>query len=140
MWNWHEGCIGSATMLENLYSAQNYVLSKKLMDAAHVRHEALSNNIANAETKGYKRRDLPVTFQKELTDALARGDKDKIAKMGIRTEIDKRTKPIRLDGNNVELDKELLEINRNTLNYYFLSDYLGGKIKTLNQAIKGQLM
>ncbi len=110
------------------------------MDAAHVRHEALSNNIANAETKGYKRRDLPVTFQKELTDALGRGDKDKIANMGIRTEIDKRTKPIRLDGNNVELDKELLEINRNTLNYYFLSDYLGGKIKTLNQAIKGQLM
>jgi len=127
-------------MLENLYSSQNYVLSKKLMDAAHVRHEALSNNIANAETKGYKRRDLPVTFQKELTDALGRGDKDKIANMGIRTEIDKRTKPIRLDGNNVELDKELLEINRNTLNYYFLSDYLGGKIKTLNQAIKGQLM
>ena len=109
------------------------------MDAAHIRHEALSNNIANAETKGYKRRDLPVTFQKELNNALARGDNDKIKNMGIRTEMDSRTKPVRMDGNNVELDRELLEINRNTLNYFFLSDYIGGKIKTLNQAIKGQI-
>ena len=126
-------------MLENLYSSTNYTLSKKLMDAAHIRHEALSNNIANAETKGYKRRDLPVTFQKELNNALDRGDKDKIKNMGIRTEMDSRTKPVRMDGNNVELDRELLEINRNTLNYFFLSDYIGGKIKTLNSAIKGQI-
>jgi flagellar basal-body rod protein FlgB len=110
------------------------------MDAAHIRHEALSNNIANAETKGYKRRDLPVTFQKELNEALARGDKDKLANMNIRTEIDSRTKPIRLDGNNVELDKELLEVNRNTLNYHFLTEYLGGNVKLLNKAIKGQPM
>lgn len=127
-------------MLENLYSSTNYVLSKKLMDAAHIRHEALSNNIANAETKGYKRRDLPVTFQKELNNALARGDKAKLANMSVRTEIDNRTKPIRLDGNNVELDKELLEVNRNTLNYHFLTEYLGGKVKLLNKAIKGQPM
>ena len=126
-------------MLDNLYSAQNYLLSKKLLDAAHIRHEALSNNIANAETKGYKRRDLPVTFQKELNEAISRGDKDRISHMSIRTEIDNRTKPIRMDGNNVELDRELLEINRNTLNYFFLSEYIGGNIKTLNKAIKGQL-
>ena len=51
-------------MIENLYSANNYILSKKMLDASHIRHEALSNNIANAETPGYKRRDLPVTFEK----------------------------------------------------------------------------
>jgi flagellar basal-body rod protein FlgB len=79
-----------------------------------------------------------VTFQKELNDALARGDKDKLSSMSIRTEIDNRTKPIRLDGNNVELDIELLEMNRNTLNYQFVSEYIGGRIKTLNSAIKGQ--
>ena len=36
-------------MIENLYSANNYILSKKMLDASHIRHEALSNNIANAE-------------------------------------------------------------------------------------------
>jgi flagellar basal-body rod protein FlgB len=126
-------------MIENLYSANNYILSKKMLDASHIRHEALSNNIANAETPGYKRRDLPVTFEKELTEAVARGQKVRLKELPIRTEIDKRTKPIRLDGNNVELDKELLEINRNALNYSFLSEYVGGSIKTLNKAISGHL-
>ena len=63
-------------MLENLYTANNYVLSKKMLDASHIRHEALSNNIANVETPNYKRRDLPATFEKEeLNEAVERGDK-----------------------------------------------------------------
>ena len=59
-------------MLENLYTANNYVLSKKMLDASHIRHEALSNNIANVETPNYKRRDLPATFEKELNEAVER--------------------------------------------------------------------
>ena len=62
-------------MLENLYTSNNYVLSKKMLDASHIRHEALSNNIANVETPNYKRRDLPATFEKELNEAVERGDK-----------------------------------------------------------------
>ena len=126
-------------MLENLYTANNYVLSKKMLDASHIRHEALSNNIANVETPNYKRRDLPTTFEKELNEAVERGDKVRLRDLPLRTEIDKRTKPIGLDGNNVELDKELLEINRNALNYTFLSQYVGGSIQTLNKAIKGHV-
>lgn len=126
-------------MLENLYTANNYVLSKKMLDASHIRHEALSNNIANVETPNYKRRDLPATFEKELNEAVERGDKVRLRDLPLRTEIDKRTKPIGLDGNNVELDKELLEINRNALNYTFLSQYVGGSIQTLNKAIKGHV-
>ena len=124
-------------MIENLYAAGNYVISKKMLDATHLRHEALANNIANAETPGYKRRDLPATFEKELNSAVSRGDKTRLKDLPLRTEIDRRTKPIRLDGNNVELDKELLEVNRNALNYNFLAEYIGGNIKTLNKAIRG---
>lgn len=124
-------------MIENLYAAGNYVISKKMLDATHLRHEALANNIANAETPGYKRRDLSATFEKELNSAVSRGDKTRLKDLPLRTEIDRRTKPIRLDGNNVELDKELLEVNRNALNYDFLAEYIGGNIKTLNKAIRG---
>jgi len=138
-YNWHEGCSVCDVMLENLYTANNYVLSKKMLDASHIRHEALSNNIANVETPNYKRRDLPATFEKELNEAVERGDKVRLRDLPLRTEIDKRTKPIGLDGNNVELDKELLEINRNALNYTFLSQYVGGSIQTLNKAIKGHV-
>ena len=96
-----------------------------------------ANNIANVETPNYKRRDLPATFEKELNEAVSRGDKVRLNDLPLRTEIDKRTKPVGLDGNNVELDKELLEINRNALNYAFLSQYVGGSIQTINKAIRG---
>ena len=39
-----------AVILDNLYSQENYLISKKLLDATHLRHEALSNNLANVET------------------------------------------------------------------------------------------
>ena len=61
-------------VLDNLYSQENYLLSKKLLDATHLRHEALSNNLANVETPGYKRRDLPETFSIELRRAVDRKD------------------------------------------------------------------
>ena len=61
-----------AVVLDNLYSQENYLISKKLLDASHLRHEALSNNIANVETPGFKRRDLPKTFAVELRRAVGR--------------------------------------------------------------------
>ena len=45
-------------ILDNLYSQENYLISKKLLDATHLRHEALANNLANVETPGFKRRRL----------------------------------------------------------------------------------
>ena len=61
-------------VLDNLYNQENYLISKKLLDATHLRHEALSNNIANVETPGFKRRDLPQTFSVELRRAVDRKD------------------------------------------------------------------
>ncbi|MDC0369446.1 flagellar basal body protein, partial [Opitutales bacterium] len=61
-------------ILDNLYSQENYLVSKKLLDATHLRHEALSNNLANVETPGFKRRDLPENFSVELRRAVDRKD------------------------------------------------------------------
>ena len=61
-------------VLDNLYSQENYLISKKLLDATHLRHEALSNNLANVETPGFKRRDLPENFSVELRRAVDRKD------------------------------------------------------------------
>ena len=95
-------------MLGKLYSLQNYVISNKLLDKAHLNHEVLSHNLANIETPGYK-----------------------------RSKVD--SKPIRVDGNNVELDKELMHINQNALNYEFLTQSVSGTIKHLNTAIRGRI-
>ena len=63
-----------AAVLDNLYSQENYLISKKLLDATQLRHETLANNIANVETPGFKRRDLPKNFSVELRRAVDRKD------------------------------------------------------------------
>ena len=46
----------------------------KAADAAWLRNEVISNNIANADTPGYKRQD--VDFEAQLSKALGKADAD----------------------------------------------------------------
>ena len=126
-------------ILDNLYSQENYLISKKLLDATHLRHEALSNNLANVETPGFKRRDLPENFSVELRRAVDRDDLGGVKQLYPRSVEDRNAKPVRIDGNTVQLDEELLSMNRNALNYEYLSNSVGGTLKELTLAIKGRV-
>ena len=128
-----------AVVLDNLYSQENYLISKKLLDATHLRHEALSNNLANVETPGFKRRDLPQSFSVELRRAVDRKDFRRVKGLLPRSAEDRKAKPVRMDGNTVQLDEEMLAMNRNALNYEYLSNSVGGSIKELNKAIRGRV-
>ena len=128
-----------AVVLDNLYSQENYLISKKLLDATHLRHEALSNNLANVETPGFKRRDLPQSFSVELRRAVDRKDFRRVKGLLPRSSEDRQAKPVRMDGNTVQLDEEMLAMNRNALNYEYLSNSVGGSIKELNKAIRGRV-
>jgi len=125
-------------VLDNLYSQENYLISKKLLDATHLRHEALSNNLANVETPGFKRRDLPENFSVELRRAVDRKDFRRVKALPPRSAEDRQAKPVRIDGNTVQLDEEMLAMNRNSLNYEYLTRAVGSSIKELNSAIKGR--
>jgi flagellar basal-body rod protein FlgB len=126
-------------MLGKLYSLQNYVISNKLLDKAHLNHELLSHNLANIETPGYKRSMVEPTFDAKLEALVDAKKVQQIKGMKPAAKIDYDTKPVRVDGNNVELDKELLLINQNALNYEFLTQSVSSTIKHLNKAIKGQI-
>ena len=126
-------------LLQNLYEQENYLVAKKLLDATHLRHEALSNNLANVETPGFKRRDLPQNFSVELRRAVERKDFRRVKGLMPRSREDLQAKPVRMDGNTVQLDEELLAMNRNALNYEYLTQMVSGSIKELNLAIKGRL-
>ena len=55
-----------------------------------------------------------------------------------RSAEDRQAKPVRIDGNTVQLDEEMLAMNRNSLNYEYLTRAVGSSIKELNTAIKGR--
>ena len=82
-------------------------------DAAWQRNEAISNNIANVDTPGYKRQD--VAFESVLQQALGNNRyesmDDKVANVNLsrlrgRAYVDYANYSYRLDGNNVDIENE----------------------------------
>lgn len=126
-------------MIDPIFHSENYLLSRKLLDGVALRQEAIAANIANAETPGYRRLDLAPNFAEQLRASLASGD---LAQKGNTLKAtlaeDTHARALRPDGNNVEIEKELLEMNRNTIDHEFLSQVITSNIKQLKMAITGR--
>jgi flagellar basal-body rod protein FlgB len=112
---------------------QNIELLGKLMDATTLRHRALANNLANADTPGYLRRD--VDFTSVLTKALDAGP-DKLRDTQFEVTVDLES-PANGTGNSVSLQKELGEMMQNSLLYDFATEMTGLKLAGLRKAITG---
>jgi flagellar basal-body rod protein FlgB len=126
-------------MIEHLLGSENYELAKKLLDASALRHEALATNLANVETPGFKRIDLASDFVRQLESLSQTDGTLSIGELNPSLAEDTTAQAVRADGNNVQLDRELLEMNRNAVEYQFLTQYASGSIKRLQTAITGQV-
>ncbi|MCM1111805.1 MAG: flagellar basal body rod protein FlgB [Muribaculum sp.] len=99
------------------------VLSKAA-DASWLRNEAISNNISNVDTPGYKRQD--VAFESELKKALGNNRyvsmDEKVHNVKthmLRPQVytDYAEFSYRLDGNNVDIENENVMLVENQLKY-----------------------
>lgn len=113
------------------------VLSKKL-DASASRQKAITNNIANVETPGYKR--SYVSFETELRRILDQNDSHDVRK-GLQditpvrqTDLVSSSKP---DGNNVNIDAEMADLAKTSLEYKSAATLLENKVAMLRTAING---
>lgn len=116
---------------------------QKTADAAWIRNDVISNNIANATTPGYKRQD--VAFEDELANALGssryKSMDDKVADLKInrlrpRTYTDSANFSYRVDGNNVDIETENVTLAANQLKYNGLIDCLDQEFKNLRMVMK----
>jgi flagellar basal-body rod protein FlgB len=125
-------------MIEPLFASNNYQIACKLLDAVALRQEAIASNVANAETPGYKRMDLAPSFATELRASLARGDLAQAAAtiQPTLTE-DVHARSVRPDGNSVEIERELLEMNKNSAEHEYLGSVVTYNLKQLKMAITG---
>lgn len=126
-------------MIDQLLGSQNYQLARHLLDAASLRHEALATNIANLETPGFKRLDLSPDFARQLEKVAASGPTGEPLNLRPTVVQDLNARAVRPDGNSVELDRELIELSRNTLEYDFLTQFASDSLKRLKTAITGRL-
>lgn len=126
-------------MIDSVMASENYVLAKKLLDASAFRHELIATNLANVETPGFKRVDLDPTFPQKLDSLMQSGNLDSNREIELRATTDSSAGSGRPDGNNIELDRELLELNRNALEYEFLAQYTSDSLARLKTAITGRV-
>ncbi len=126
-------------MVDPVFQSDNYVLARRLLDAAVVRSEAVAANIANAETPGYRRVDVSADFTTQLKAQLAAGQL-KLAGDTLAPQVteDSHARSLRPDGNTVEIEHELLALNRNAVEHEFLAEIITQNIKQLKMAITGR--
>lgn len=131
--------------------SQNQTLNiiEKSLGALAQRQKVLSNNIANVDTPGFKRSDVDfqAVLSKAINDEPVSGLPLSITDprhMILRPE-PSFTVPVykdghtsyRKDGNNVDIDKEVVELNKNALLYESAIRAADAQFSLLKLAIEG---
>jgi len=124
-------------MVDPIFSSDIYQLAGKLMDASVLRQDAIAANLANAETPGYHRMDLAPDFASQLKASAESGSLADAPKPTLVE--DPNARAIRADGNNVEIEHELLAMNQSSVEYEYLTNIVSTNIKQLKMAISGQI-
>lgn len=115
----------------------------KAADASWLRNDAISSNIANVDTPGYKRQD--VAFESELRKALGSNRyKPMDAKVADATTSELRPRvytdyagfSYRLDGNNVDIENENVMLAENQIKYQGLVSSISQEFQNLQSVMK----
>ncbi|WEG11239.1 flagellar basal body rod protein FlgB [Pullulanibacillus sp. KACC 23026] len=122
---------------------------QKALDASSLRQQVISNNIANADTPGYKSQS--VSFENILKQHLA----GQTSLSGTRTDpkhfvigdstglpnpqiVENSDTTLQNNGNNVDIDQEMTNMSKNSLWYYSLTNQINNQFQELSIAITGR--
>jgi flagellar basal-body rod protein FlgB len=94
------------------------------MTLLSVRQRLVASNIANADTPGYKTKDID--FQSDFQSALDAASSPVIEVEGLK---------IKNDGNNVSLDRESRMLGETNLRFNIASRLVRGEIKSMRNVI-----
>ena len=115
------------------------LMLEKVLDCTSRVHDVIASNIANAETPGYKSKE--VSFQSLLNSYIDKIDMTgpKEIRNGIYDfepdVIDAKSGKMKRDGNNVDVDAEMVKLTENQLKNYVSIQLLSKKIKLLSFTI-----
>lgn len=101
------------------------------LDGLDQRQRAIASNLANLETPGYLAR--TVSFEDSLRTAVERG-RPSDAAVGV----DRSLAPTRLNGNNVNIDMELMASSETQLRQRLAIQGLNAKYQLMRTAITGR--
>lgn len=98
---------------------------ERYLDLLSVRQKLVSSNIANADTPGYKTRDIDFHF--EFMSQVEGARPNVIEPEGL---------VVKNDGNNVSLDREARLLAENAIRFQFATGVLRAEMRALKSAIQ----
>ena len=121
----------------NIGIDKSATLLEKMLDVSSVKHKVIANNIANVNTPGYKK--MEVSFADQLEKAVNESSMNKFDTLQPKIVISKEdsSETVRNDGNNVDMDKEVSSLVKNTLTYSIYTQLLAKKYEGIKSAIEG---
>ncbi|MCI8418003.1 MAG: flagellar basal body rod protein FlgB [Lachnospiraceae bacterium] len=118
-------------------------LTERVLDFLWGRQQITLNNIANDDTPGFKSQ--YVTFEDELAARLSEASARSFApRQAVSEAIDNtdvrlhttRSETTRLDGNNVDMDQEQVELVRTAYEYQYMLSSINSDISRLKNAAR----
>ena len=115
----------------------------KAADASWTRENLIANNIANADTPGYKRQDID--FQSALKNAMSnykymnmdqKVNAIELSELNPTVYTDHGHYSYRLDRNNVDIDTEQVELASEQIKYQALTTSITSEFQRLQTVIK----
>ena len=125
-------------MIFNSMTINNSIL-ETAMQASALRNDVITNNIANAETPGFKKK--VVLFEDSLQRALDRApSKRKVDLSRVRSQVTREHSRFkyRLDENNVDIDREMMSIYQNNVKYDTLSTSVMNNYRRINLVLNAK--
>ncbi len=128
-------------MIDKLIFDNTSLLLEKAASGASRRQDMIAGNLANVNTPGYIRRDI--SFKDQLASAIKNNgaespaERVSIARTVAQTYMD-NSMPLRLDGNNVDVDMEMASLAENQIEYNAYTRLLTDKISIMRSVIKGR--
>ncbi|MEM1485307.1 flagellar basal body rod protein FlgB [Oscillospiraceae bacterium PP1C4] len=118
-----------------MFKSLEFQAMQSSLDALWMKQKTISQNIANYETPGYKAKSLH--FEDVLKDARQDGGSQYDFKATVTTQDNTSMRP---DGNNVDIEKESLELYQTYLQSAYLNQKISGQFNNiryvLNQTVK----
>ncbi len=129
---------------------QTKFLLQRGLDVTTVRHQTISNNIANANTPGFKRMDI--TFEADLSRALDQAPPALRAVMTHEKHIpffrEKSVRDVKIgrkvefettyknDKSNVDIEKEAVDLAKNTMRYSAMTSLMQNYFRKIDLVLK----
>ena len=121
-------CADKPSMLN--FSAETDVLAR-VAELATQRHQVLAHNLANVNTQGYQRVDTD--FADEVRRQILAGE----SLDNVRPQVIATGEPTtRLDGNNVDVDREIGLLGQNALLHQTVTELLASRMSMLRRAAR----